>query len=113
MNPWSLPTRPPLRDTGKPVTVVTDPHFNALLVHEIIGHPNELDRALKMETAYAGRSWLFNDFEHNQIGRQVASPLLSAYSDPSLPGFGHYAMITKVPGAERSITSRTGCTGVS
>ncbi len=85
-----LADAPPLRDTGKPVTVITDPHFNSLLVHEIIGHPNELDRALKMETAYAGRSWLFHDFEHNQIGRQVASPLLSAYSDPSLPGFGHY-----------------------
>jgi TldD protein len=85
-----LADAPPLRDTGKAVTVVTDPHFNALLVHEIIGHPTELDRALKMETAYAGRSWLLHDLEHNQIGRQIASPLLSAYSDPSLPGFGHY-----------------------
>ena len=85
-----LADAPPLPDTGRPVTVVTDPHFNALLAHEIIGHPNELDRALKMETSYAGRSWLFNDFDHHQVGRQVASPLLSAYSDPSLPGFGHY-----------------------
>ena len=85
-----LADAPPLPDTGAPVTVVTDPHFNALLAHEIIGHPNELDRALKMETSYAGRSWLFNDLRHNQIGKQVASPLVSAYSDPSLPGFGHY-----------------------
>lgn len=85
-----LADAPPLTDTGTPVTVVTDPHFNALLVHEIIGHPNELDRALKMETSYAGRSWLFHDFEHNQLGKQIASPLLTAYSDPSLPGFGHY-----------------------
>lgn len=85
-----LSDAPPLTDIGKAVTVVTDPHFNALLVHEIIGHPNELDRALKMETSYAGRSWLLGDLEQNQIGRQVASPLLSAYSDPSLPGFGHY-----------------------
>ena len=27
--------------------------------------------------------------EH-QVGRRVASPLVTAYSDPSLPGFGHY-----------------------
>ena len=40
------------------VTVVTDPHYNTLLSHEIVGHPVELDRGLKMETAYAGRSWL-------------------------------------------------------
>jgi TldD protein len=43
-----------------------------------------------METAYAGRSWLFNNLRHNQVGKQVASPLVSTYSDPSLPGFGHY-----------------------
>src|SRR5438093_9848948 len=49
---------PPLRSSDKDVAVVTDPHFNALLAHEIIGHPTELDRALKMETAYARRSWL-------------------------------------------------------
>ena len=39
-------------------SVVTDPHYNTLVSHEIVGHPVELDRALKMETAYAGRSWL-------------------------------------------------------
>jgi TldD protein len=43
-----------------------------------------------METAYAGRSWLFHNTQHNQLGNQVASPLVSTYSDPSLPGFGHY-----------------------
>ena len=26
-----------------------------------------------------------------QVGKQVASPLVTAYSDPSLPGYGHYA----------------------
>jgi TldD protein len=85
-----LSNAPPLEGTDDPVTVVTDPHFNTLVAHEIIGHPNELDRALKMETSYAGRSWLFHNLKHNQRGKQVASPLVSAYSDPSLPGFGHY-----------------------
>jgi len=85
-----LCNQPALKGTEDEVTVITDPHFNALLSHEIIGHPHELDRALKMETAYAGRSWLFNDLDHHQLGKQVASPLVSTYSDPSLPGFGHY-----------------------
>ena len=85
-----LSNAPALKGTADPVTVVTDPHFNTLVAHEIIGHPNELDRALKMETSYAGRSWLFHSLKHNQRGKQVASPLVSAYSDPSLPGFGHY-----------------------
>ncbi|HEX2172002.1 MAG TPA: TldD/PmbA family protein, partial [Dehalococcoidia bacterium] len=80
----------PLPATEGEVTVVTDPHYNALLVHEIIGHPMELYRALKMETAYAGRTWLFKDLDQNQIGRQIASPLVNAYSDPALPGYGHY-----------------------
>jgi TldD protein len=70
--------------------VVTDPHYNTLLSHEIVGHPVELDRALKMETAYAGRSWLLAGLDEHQVGRRIASPLVSAYSDPALPGYGHY-----------------------
>jgi TldD protein len=82
---------PPLPTSDGDVTVVTDPHYNTLLSHEIIGHPVELDRALKMETAYAGRSWLLRGLHDHQIGKRVASPLVTAYSDPSLPGYGHYA----------------------
>jgi TldD protein len=73
-----------------PVVVVTNPHFNALLVHEIVGHPTEADRVLKLETAYAGRSWLFRDYHDNELGKQIASPLVTAYSDPSVNGYGHY-----------------------
>ncbi len=86
----ALCTVPPCPTTSTPVVVVTDPHFNALLCHEIIGHPTELDRALKMETAYAGRSWLLQDLAVHQMGRRIASPLVTAYSDPDLPGYGHY-----------------------
>jgi TldD protein len=71
--------------------VVTDPHYNTLLSHEIVGHPVELDRGLKMEAAYAGRSWLLRGLDDHQVGKRVASPLVTAYSDPSLPGYGHYA----------------------
>ncbi len=85
-----LANSPPLRGSDKEVVVVSDPHYNALKAHEIIGHPTELDRALKMETAYAGRSWLLRSLKETQIGKQVASPLVTAYSDPSLPGYGHY-----------------------
>ena len=80
----------PLQGTDRDVVVVTDPHFNALLAHEVIGHPTELDRALKMETGYAGRSWLLRDLDHTQVGQRIGSDVLSAYSDPGLPGFGHY-----------------------
>jgi TldD protein len=81
---------PPLPTLDREAVVVTDPHYNTLVSHEIIGHPAELDRALKMETAYAGRSWLLRDRVDHQVGKQIASPLVSAYSDPSLPGYGHY-----------------------
>jgi TldD protein len=86
-----LATSPPLPSTDRDVVVVTDPHYNALVAHEIVGHPTELDRGLKMEMAYAGRSWLLGGPDDTQVGRPVASPLVSAYSDPSLPGYGHYA----------------------
>jgi TldD protein len=82
---------PALPTSDGDVVVVTDPHYNTLVSHEIIGHPVELDRALKMETAYAGRSWLLRGLDEHQLGRRVASDLVTAYSDPSLPGYGHYA----------------------
>src|SRR5574337_705765 len=80
----------PLKPTDREVVVVTDPHYNTLKVHEIVGHPTELDRALKMETSYAGRSWLFRNLQEHQLGKPIASSLVSAFSDPSLPGYGHY-----------------------
>src|SRR5437867_386772 len=86
----ALAAAPVLPTSEREVVVVTDPHYNTLVSHEIIGHPVELDRALKMETAYAGRSWLLRGLTEHQLGRRVASPLVTAYSDPALPGFGHY-----------------------
>jgi TldD protein len=86
-----LASAPALRPPGEEAVVVTDPHFNALLAHEIVGHPSEADRALKMEAGYAGRSWFLRSLSDNEIGRPIGSGLLSACSDPSLPGYGHYA----------------------
>jgi TldD protein len=86
-----LAAAPALPSSDREVTVVTDPHYNTLVSHEIIGHPVELDRGLKMEAAYAGRSWLLRDLDDHQLGKRVASPLVTAYSDPALPGYGHYA----------------------
>jgi TldD protein len=86
-----LAAAPPLPTSERPEVVVTDPHYNTLVSHEIVGHPVELDRALKMETAYAGRSWLLAALDDHQVGRPIASPLVTAYSDPTLPGYGHYA----------------------
>ena len=85
-----LARAPALPTSEREEVVVTDPHYNTLVSHEIVGHPVELDRALKMETAYAGRSWLLAGLDEHQVGRQIASPLVSAYSDPALPGYGHY-----------------------
>jgi TldD protein len=85
-----LARAPVLRPPDREVVVVTDPHFNALLAHEIVGHPAEADRALKMEAAYAGRSWLLRSLEQNEIGRPIGSSLLWACSDPGLNGYGHY-----------------------
>ncbi len=85
-----LAAAPVLKAPDREVTVVTDPHFNALVAHEIVGHPCEADRALKMEAAYAGRSWLLRTVDDTEIGKAVGSPLLSAVSDPTLYGYGHY-----------------------
>ncbi len=79
-----------LEPTPVETTVVTDPHYNALVVHEIVGHPVEADRALKMETGYAGRTWLYRGPQENMLGQRIASERVTAYSDTSLQGFGLY-----------------------
>ena len=81
---------PAMKDTETDVTVILDPHFSALVAHEIVGHPSELDRALKYETGYAGRSWFYTSPGCDQRGEQVASELVSAFSDPTIEGYGHY-----------------------
>ncbi|MGH7917964.1 MAG: TldD/PmbA family protein, partial [Candidatus Binataceae bacterium] len=85
-----LARAPVLKPPDHEVVIVTDPHFNALVAHEIIGHPCEADRALKMEAAYAGRSWFLRSLENSELEQQVAASLLSACSDPTLNGYGHY-----------------------
>ena len=99
---------PPLKAPNKESVVVTDPHFNTLLVHEVVGHPSELDRALKYETSYAGRSWFFRDLKDNQIGKQIASPLVNAYSDPTIEGFGSFKYDHDGTPARRAYLIRNG-----
>ena len=99
---------PPLKPPEQEVTVVTDPHFNTLLVHEVVGHPAELDRALKYETAYAGRSWFLKNLQENQLGRQIASPLVTAFSDPLLEGYGSFKFDHEGTPARRAYIIREG-----
>ncbi|HLA19154.1 MAG TPA: TldD/PmbA family protein, partial [Dehalococcoidia bacterium] len=80
----------PLKATEDEVVVVTDPHYNALVCHEVVGHPTELDRALKFETGYAGRSWFLRNIKENQLGKRVGTDLVTAFSDPTIDGFGHH-----------------------
>ncbi|MDA1128645.1 MAG: TldD/PmbA family protein [Chloroflexi bacterium] len=99
---------PPLKPPEKEVTVVTNPHFNTLLVHEVVGHPSELDRALKYETGYAGRSWFLKDLQENQLGKQIASPLVTAYSDPNIEGYGSFKYDHEGTPARRAYILRDG-----
>ncbi|MCI0898432.1 MAG: TldD/PmbA family protein [Chloroflexi bacterium] len=99
---------PPLKPPDKEVTVVTNPHFNTLLVHEVVGHPAELDRALKYETGYAGRSWFLKDLQNNQLGKQIASTLVTAYSDPAMEGYGSFKYDHEGTPARRAYILRDG-----
>jgi TldD protein len=99
---------PPLKPPDRDVVVVTNPHFNTLLVHEVVGHPSELDRALKYETGYAGRSWFLKDMQDNQLGKQIASPLVTAYSDPLMEGYGSFSYDHEGTPARRAYIMRDG-----
>ena len=84
-----LANSPPLRSSDKEVVVITDPHFNTLKSHEFIGHPTELDRALKMERLTRAEVGFSQLTGYSDRQADCCSPG-HRYSDPSLPGFGHY-----------------------
>ena len=85
-----LANAPAIKPQEKESIVVTDPFYNALLVHEICGHPTEADRALKREAAWAGRAWWYHSIEENLLGKQVAAENVSVFSDPLMEGYGNY-----------------------
>ena len=64
-------------------TLVFDPSFLALLVHESCGHPTEADRLLEHEVAFAGTTFL----RPEERGRlRYGSPHVSITADATVPG---------------------------
>lgn len=63
--------------------LVLDPLNLALTIHESVGHPTELDRALGYEESLAGRSFATPDKLHTL---QYASPIVNFVADNTLPG---------------------------
>jgi TldD protein len=63
--------------------LILDPSNLWLTIHESIGHPTELDRAMGYEANYAGTSFLTPD-KRGKL--RVGSPLLTFYADKTTPG---------------------------
>ncbi len=61
---------------GKKDLVLLPSHL-MLTIHESVGHPTELDRALGYEANYAGTSYITPD----KIGKRIASELVTFYGD--------------------------------
>lgn len=63
--------------------LILSPSNLYLTIHESIGHPTELDRALGYEANFAGTSFATPD----KLGKlQMAAPHLSVYADKTTPG---------------------------
>jgi TldD protein len=108
----ALAAAPVLPTSDGEVVVVTDPHYNTLVSHEIIGHPVELDRALKMETAYAGRSWLLGG---SPSTRSAAGGLAPRHDllGPVAAGYGTTSTTTRERPRGASFTSTAASSAVS
>jgi len=65
---------------GKKDLVLMPSHL-MLTIHESVGHPTELDRALGYEANYAGTSYITPD----KIGKRIASDLVTFYGDRIYP----------------------------
>src|SRR5207249_8210798 len=63
--------------------LVLDPSHLWLTIHESIGHPTELDRALGYEANFAGTSFATPD----KLGKlRIGAPILTFYADKTTPG---------------------------
>lgn len=62
-------------------TLILLPSMLAIQLHESLGHAAELDRALGLEVAGAGGTYLTPD----QIGAQIAAPCVTVVADATLP----------------------------
>ncbi|MBN2335166.1 TldD/PmbA family protein, partial [Candidatus Bathyarchaeota archaeon] len=69
----------------KDATIVFDPYYQAILTHEITGHPSEADRVLGREAASAGGAWWAG-----KLGERIGSEQLNIYDDPTIPGTPGY-----------------------
>ncbi len=61
--------------------LVLMPSHLYLTIHESVGHPTELDRALGYEANYAGTSYITPD----KIGKRIASPAVTFTGDRTFP----------------------------
>lgn len=62
--------------------LILDPTNLWLTIHESVGHPTELDRALGYEANFAGTSFATPD----TLGTPYAAPLVTLYADKTTPG---------------------------
>lgn len=92
----------------KDAAVITDPWFNTLLSHEICGHPSEADRALKRETAWAGRAWWFNNLSENMLGKRIGSDEMTVVANPEIDGYGNYAFDDEGVPAKKTVLIENG-----
>ena len=81
-------------------TVVMNPDFVALLSHEILGHPSEVDRVLGKEMAWAGGAWWAG-----KMGTKIGSSELDVIDDPTIPSsLGWYKYDDEgVPATKKSL----------
>ena len=69
--------------TGGKKDLILDPSNLWLTIHESIGHPTELDRAMGYEANFAGTSFATPD----KLGKlRIGSPILTFYADKTTPG---------------------------
>jgi TldD protein len=63
--------------------LILDPSNLWLTIHESIGHPTELDRAMGYEANFAGTSYATTD----KLGKlRIGTPILTFYADKTTPG---------------------------
>lgn len=77
--------------------VILDQELAGVFIHEAVGHAVEADHVLEGNSILAGK-----------IGKQIASPLITVYDDPSLHEYGYYPFDDEGAGSKRTTLIQDG-----
>lgn len=82
---------------GGALPVILDPELAGVFTHEAVGHASEADLVLQNDSVLSGK-----------LGKQIASPKITVFDDPTLHEYGYYPFDAEGVPSEKTVLIQNG-----